>query len=87
MRRITPLQFACGERDIHRGGVLGNGKHDGSRCEDGEKGSFLIRNPAEEIDYFHHFLPVMLIVHFCSIVQDFKRKSIIFVSTYTNTSL
>jgi hypothetical protein len=26
MRRIIPLQFACGERDIHHGGVLGDGK-------------------------------------------------------------
>ena len=31
------------------------------------------------------FLPVTLIVHFCSIVQDFRRKSIIFVSSCTKT--
>jgi hypothetical protein len=37
MRRIIPLQFACGGRDIHQGGVLGDGKHEGSRYEDGEK--------------------------------------------------
>jgi len=29
------------------------------------------------------FLSEMLIVHFCPIVQDLKRKSIIFVSPYT----
>jgi hypothetical protein len=40
MRRIIPLQFACGQRDIHPGGVLGDGKHDGSRYENGEKASF-----------------------------------------------
>jgi len=40
MRRIIPLPFACRGRDIHRGGVLGEGKHDGSRYEDGEKASF-----------------------------------------------
>jgi hypothetical protein len=32
-------------------------------------------------------LPVTLIVQFCSIIQDFKRKSVIFVRTYANLSL
>jgi len=33
------------------------------------------------------FLPETLDVHFCPTAQAFKRKSIIFVSSYTNTSL
>jgi len=31
------------------------------------------------------FLPETLLVRFCSIVRDFKHKSIIFISIYTNT--
>jgi hypothetical protein len=31
------------------------------------------------------FLPEILVVHFCSIVQDFRGKPIIFVSTCTKT--
>jgi hypothetical protein len=40
MRRIIPFQFACRERDICRGGVSRDDKHDGSRYKDGEKASF-----------------------------------------------
>jgi hypothetical protein len=31
VRRIIPLQVACRERNIHRGGVSGDGKEAGAR--------------------------------------------------------
>jgi hypothetical protein len=36
---------------------------------------------------FRGLLAETLIVHFCSVIQDFKHKSIIFISTHTSISL
>jgi hypothetical protein len=37
MRKIIPLQFACRERDIHQGGVLGDDEGGGQRNEEKKK--------------------------------------------------